>query len=211
MNFFSLIRKAVFASSYKSAPRHGFATRAARSPRVQRRLNERQLQPPQRPPTSQSDKALPPPESVSSVLKSATSENNSLLAPVYIPEDPDGILKETHPASSILRNSAIVVQRQLEMMNVMLGFEQANRYTIMDPQGNHLGFMAEQEFGMGNMMARQWFRTHRSFTTHVFDKNMKEVLRVSRFTLCGSAHDIYDLSFIVRSHSFPQEYESTIL
>ena len=179
MNRLSPIRQVVLASSYKRASRHSFATRAARSPRVQRRLDERRIQPPQRPPTSQSDKALPPPESVSSVLKNTSSENNNLLTPVYIPEDPDGILKETHPASSILSNSSIVVQRQLEMMNVMLGFEQANRYTIMDPQGNHLGFMAEQELGMGNMMARQWFRTHRSFTTHVFDKNMKEVLRVS--------------------------------
>jgi len=49
----------------------------------------------------------------------------------------------------------------------------------MDPQGNHIGYMAEQELGMGNMMARQWFRTHRSFTTHVFDKHEKEVLRVN--------------------------------
>ena len=63
-------------------------------------------------------------------------------------------------------------------MNVMLGFEQANKYVIMDPQGNHIGYMAERELGMGNMMARQWFRTHRSFTTHVFDKQEKEVLRV---------------------------------
>lgn len=61
------------------------------------------------------------------------------------------------------------------------GFEQANKYVIMDPQGNHIGYMAEQELGMGNMMARQWFRTHRSFTTHIFDREMKEVLRVSLF------------------------------
>ena len=33
--------------------------------------------------------------------------------------------------------------------------------------------------GMRNMLARQSFRTHRSFTTHVFDKNQLEVLRVS--------------------------------
>jgi hypothetical protein len=103
---------------------------------------------------------------------------------VHIPEDPDGVLKETHPATKILSNSAIVVQRELEMMNLMLGFEQANKYVIMDPQGNHLGFMMEQELGMGNMMARQWFRTHRSFTTHVFDREMKEVLRVREILCC---------------------------
>ena len=119
-----------------------------------------------------------PPNTVSSALRDANSADNNRLSPVHIPEDPDGILKERHPAARILANSAVVIQRELEMMNIMLGFEQANKYMIMDPQGNHLGYMAEQEFGMGNMMARQWFRTHRSFTTHVFDKQMKEVLRV---------------------------------
>lgn len=98
---------------------------------------------------------------------------------MFIPEDPDGVLNEKHPATSILLNSSIVVTRQLELMNVMLGFEQANKYVIMDPQGNHVGYMAEMELGMGNMMARQMFSTHRSFTTHVFDKHGKEVLRVS--------------------------------
>lgn len=49
----------------------------------------------------------------------------------------------------------------------------------MDPQGNHIGYIAEQEMGMRNVMARQLFRTHRSFITHVFDKNEVEVLRVS--------------------------------
>jgi hypothetical protein len=53
----------------------------------------------------------------------------------------------------------------------------------MDGSGNHVGYMAEQETGIGNMLARQWFRTHRSFVTHVFDKNENEVLRVhTRFT-----------------------------
>lgn len=60
------------------------------------------------------------------------------------------------------------------------GFEQANKYVIMDAMGNHIGYMAEQEKGMGNAMARQWFKTHRSFVTHVFDRNENEVLRVRR-------------------------------
>lgn len=48
----------------------------------------------------------------------------------------------------------------------------------MDAQGNHIGYMAEQEKGLGNVMARQWLRTHRSFVTHVFDRHENEVLRV---------------------------------
>ena len=154
-------------------PSKGFIS--SRLPQAQNAIN----------PAAVPDAAAPPPdviprssETVSDVLHDTKPEDNNLLSPVHIPEDPDGILNEKHPATKILANSAIVVQRQIEMMNIMLGFEQANRYTIMDAQGNHLGYMAEQEFGMGNMMARQSFRTHRSFTTHVFDREMKEVLRV---------------------------------
>lgn len=124
-----------------------------------------------------------------------TTDNatNSLLAPVHIPEDPEAILNEQHPATSILNNSSIVVQRQIEMMNVFLGFEQANKYIIMDPQGAHIGFLAETDNGLGSALKRQAFRTHRSFTTHVFDKNEKEVLRFHRpFSFINSAIRVYD-------------------
>ncbi|KAI9802330.1 MAG: hypothetical protein M1833_001836 [Piccolia ochrophora] len=149
-------------------------------------------------------------DATSEVLQQTDTKDNNLLSPVHVPEDPHGVLKETHPATQILRNSAIVIQRQLEMMNVFMyaitsyglgicqsdassGFEQANKYVIMDPQGNHLGFMAEEERGLGNVMARQWFRTHRSFTTHVFDKNQVEVLRFNRpFSWISSRIQVYD-------------------
>jgi Scramblase len=85
---------------------------------------------------------------VSDALASAPLSENSLLAPVHVPEDPNAVLKETHPATSILANSGLVVQRQLEMMNVFLGFEEANRYISMDPQGNHVGYMAEEMEGL---------------------------------------------------------------
>ena len=120
-------------------------------------------------------------DAVSIALRDQESQANNLLSPVHIPEDPEGVLNERHPATYILSNSAIVVTRQLELMNVMLGFEQANKYVIMDPKGGHIGYMAERELGMGNMMARQMFSTHRSFTTHVFDRQGKEVLRVCQY------------------------------
>ncbi|KAH0565876.1 hypothetical protein GP486_000733 [Trichoglossum hirsutum] len=130
---------------------------------------------------------------VSEALQQTEDRDNSLLSPVHIPEDPNGVLRETHPAADILANSAIVIQRRLELMNVMIGFEQANRYVIMDPQGNHIGYMAEQETGIANMLARQWFRTHRSFTTYVFDKYEREVLRFHRpFSWISSRVRVYD-------------------
>ncbi|KAL8781947.1 MAG: hypothetical protein Q9213_005786 [Squamulea squamosa] len=130
---------------------------------------------------------------LSDALRKTKKEDNSLLSPVHIPEDPHGVLNEQHPAAGILTNSGIVVQRQLELMNVMIGFEQANKYVILDPQGNHIGFMAEQDDSMGRTMARQMLSTHRSFTTYVFDKHEKEVLRFHRpFSWISSRIRVYD-------------------
>lgn len=110
-----------------------------------------------------------------------------------MPEDPNAVLKETHPAMRLLDNSAILVQRQLEMMNVLMGFEQANRYVIMDPHGNHIGYLAERDHGIGSAVARQMFKTHRSFTTHVFDREEKEILRFHRpFSWINSRIRVYD-------------------
>lgn len=59
-------------------------------------------------------------DEVSSVLRGASDQENNLLSPVHIPEDPHAVIKENHPATSILSNSAIVVQRQIELMNLMV-------------------------------------------------------------------------------------------
>jgi len=131
--------------------------------------------------------------SISNLLAQTESTNNSLLAPVHIPEDPRAILKTNHPSTALLEQSGIVVQRQIEMMNVFLGFEQANRYVIMDPQGNHIGYMAEHDGGIAKTMGRQWFRTHRSFMVHVFGRDGQEILRFHRpFSWINTRIRVYD-------------------
>jgi hypothetical protein len=128
-------------------------------------------------------------------LASTLSETNSsdLVSKVHIPADPHGILQPDHPALAILGNSSLVIQRQIEMMNIIIGFEQANRYIMMDGQGNTIGYIAEQDHGMGSSMARQIFKTHRSFTTHIFDRYEREVLRIHRpFAYINSKIRIYD-------------------
>jgi len=123
----------------------------------------------------------------------AESDTSDLVTEVRIPDDPDGVIPPDHPALAILGNSSLVIQRQLEMMNVMLGFEQANRYVIMDGQGQTLGYIAEQDHGVGRTMARQLLRTHRSFTTHIFDAKEREILRIHRpFTYINSRIRVYD-------------------
>ncbi|KAK1825313.1 hypothetical protein LTR12_000113 [Friedmanniomyces endolithicus] len=123
----------------------------------------------------------------------AESDKSDLVAEVHIPDDPDGVLPREHPALTLLGNSSLVIQRQLEMMNVMLGFEQANRYIIMDGQGQTIGYIAERDHGIGSAVARQMFKTHRSFTTHIFDAQEREVLRIHRpFAYINSRIRIYD-------------------
>ena len=123
----------------------------------------------------------------------AQADSSDLVTDVNIPSDPHGVLPRDHPALSILGNSSLVIQRQIEMMNVMLSFEQANRYIIMDGQGQTLGYVAEQDHGMGRAVARQMFRTHRSFTAYIFDQNEREVLRIHRpFAYINSRIRIYD-------------------
>ena len=75
--------------------------------------------------TARKAEPLQQPEPAAHESQDATSHNydpsqNTLLSPVYVPEDPRGVLKENHPAISILANSGIVVQRELEMMNVLM-------------------------------------------------------------------------------------------
>lgn len=182
-----------------AAPGRAFAssfTRGRRSPRVARDVARRLR------PVAHNRGALSPQQ----FEPTATESNrptpnydpaqNTLLSPVHIPEDPNGVLKETHPAMGILANSGLVIQRQLELMNVMM---YAALWEVMSKskltsdsqrvrtgeQIRHHGckwkpyrIYAEQEKGMANMMARQWFRTHRRFVTHVFDRHENEVLRV---------------------------------
>ena len=47
-------------------------------------------------------------------------EQLALLTPVIIPEDPQGIIRMGDSAAKILENTALVVERRLEMMNVLL-------------------------------------------------------------------------------------------
>lgn len=80
------------------------------------------------------------------------------------------IITINHPiATTILNEPTIIVERQLELMNVFLGYEQANKYAIMDAMGNKIGYMMERDFSVGKAIMRQFYRLHRPFIVDVFD------------------------------------------
>lgn len=100
--------------------------------------------------------------------------------------DENGLIETTfiqphHPvATTILNEPTIVIERQIEMMNVFLGFEQANKYAIMDVMGNRIGYMQERDFSIGKAILRQIYKLHRPFTVDVFDNWGNVILTIKR-------------------------------
>lgn len=119
---------------------------------------------------------------------------NSLLAPVHVAESGNTVLRSDHPAADILAQPGlVVVHRQLETANTFLGLEQATRYVLLDPRGTHIGYMAEHDGTHQEISSGQWFRTHRAFTTHIFDRKSQEVLRFHRpFSWSSTRLGVYD-------------------
>lgn len=74
----------------------------------------------------------------------------------------------------------MVIERQMEFMNVILGFEQANRYKIMNSRGDQIGFMEEKDMGLLKVLGRQFFRLHRPFDIDVFNNYGDLLLTIKR-------------------------------
>ncbi|KAI0281430.1 Scramblase-domain-containing protein [Russula aff. rugulosa BPL654] len=104
------------------------------------------------------------------------------------PDSP--LLEESHqrPPSSdpedglkrLLQNDALVVTRQLEMLNIFVGFEQANKYVISNDVGEVLGFIAEEPRGLLASFSRQLLRTHRPFRAVIMDREGTPILWIRR-------------------------------
>ncbi|KAG8217391.1 Scramblase [Butyriboletus roseoflavus] len=80
----------------------------------------------------------------------------------------------------LVNNDELVVTRQLEMLNIFMGFEQSNRYVITNPAGETLGYIAEEPRSFFSMFARQVFRTHRPFRALVMDFEGSPILWIRR-------------------------------
>ena len=121
----------------------------------------------------------------------------SVHVPAVVPHEPRDVLQASQSnfegATRLLSQSALVVTREIEMMNIFLGFEQANKYSIHAPSGELVGYLAEEEQGrLGGALQRQLLRTHRPFRATVMDASGKPVLMIRRpFTWINSTAHIY--------------------
>ncbi|KAI8146366.1 Scramblase [Fennellomyces sp. T-0311] len=111
--------------------------------------------------------------------------------PVHIEQRPGAVITSDYHGAPMLSQSALVVGREFEMMNIFLGYEQANRYKIMDPNGNHVGYIAEEE-GFMKSLSRQFMRTHRHMNATILDMNGQVVYKIVRpFAFINSRIFIY--------------------
>ena len=83
--------------------------------------------------------------------------------------------------AAAVSHPALVVARGIEWGNVVLGFEQANKYTVLDETGRTVALLAEETSGVGSAVARQVLRARRSFVASLLSPDGSRVLaRVRR-------------------------------
>ncbi|KAJ4001486.1 Scramblase-domain-containing protein [Lentinula boryana] len=80
----------------------------------------------------------------------------------------------------LLAYDSLVVERQIEMLNIFVGFEQTNKYSISNSAGEQVGFIAEEPGGFLSSFNRQIFATHRPFKALVMDPSGTPILWVRR-------------------------------
>ncbi|XP_019189164.1 PREDICTED: altered inheritance rate of mitochondria protein 25 [Ipomoea nil] len=93
-----------------------------------------------------------------------------------------GILQPSSPEEAmvapLLARSNLLITRDIEWANLVLGFEQENRYAIVDvcyPQ-SPAGYIREKS----NLLARQLLRLRRPFVAYITDGLGNELFRVRR-------------------------------
>lgn len=83
--------------------------------------------------------------------------------------------------AAAVSHPALIVARGIEWGNVVLGFEQANKYTVLDETGETVALLAEETSGVGSAVARQVLRARRSFVASLLSPDGSQVLaRVRR-------------------------------
>ncbi|KAJ8654259.1 hypothetical protein O0I10_010081 [Lichtheimia ornata] len=111
--------------------------------------------------------------------------------PVEIPTQPGAVITPDYHGAPVLSQSALVVGREFEMLNIFLGYEQANRYKIMDPNGTYLGYILEEE-GFAKSVGRQFLGTHRRMNATILNVQGEVVFKIVRpFSFINSRIYIY--------------------
>ena len=80
---------------------------------------------------------------------------------------------------SMLMQQAIVVHQEVELSNVLVGFDSANKYSLHAPNGQKLAQSAETG-GVGGFFLRQIFRNSRAADVKLFGMNGAEIAEMRK-------------------------------
>jgi len=80
----------------------------------------------------------------------------------------------------MLMQNAIVVNQEVELTNVLLGFDKGNKYSLHAPNGQRIGQSAEVSNGLGGFIFRQLFNNMRSADIKIFGNNGAELAEMKK-------------------------------
>lgn len=78
--------------------------------------------------------------------------------------------------ANVVGHAALVVAREIEWGTVILGFEQCNKYTVLDETGATVALLAEDVGGLGTAVGRQVLRRRRPFKATVFTPDGSRII-----------------------------------
>lgn len=95
-----------------------------------------------------------PPLPLSTADPSAPAPTSTAVAMAPAPP----LSSEPSSLRSVTDHKTLMITRDVEWGNVILGFEQANKYVARDEFGTPVAYIAEEAGGMGSMITRQMLR-----------------------------------------------------
>jgi len=87
---------------------------------------------------------------------------------------------------------AVSIEQQRELSEIVIGFDVANRYRVLDADGRMLGEVLEEANGLTGMVLRNVLSTWRPLALHVRDTSGQEVARFRKsFSFFFHRLDVY--------------------
>ena len=77
-------------------------------------------------------------------------------------------------------SSKLFVQQRKELAEILIDWETANKYVVLDESKNSLGFVTERSEGIWTLLKRWFLRSHRGFTIDVLDQAGQKKAILSR-------------------------------
>ena len=83
-------------------------------------------------------------------------------------------------AKAVSKGSALVVTRDVEYAQIILGFEQCQHYSVRDQHGDVVALLAEEHGGLGTTIGRQMLRSRRSFKATILSPDGTVIFKMRR-------------------------------